>query len=193
MLPYLIAAAVATAIVFVATRSSARGGGSASMPSCRTDISAHLTDGRARVKPTLIVLHSTEGSSASSAAGWFAHPDSQGSTHMIVGEDGCYRTLPDEANAAGAGTVNPRALQIEFTGYAKWSRAEWLAKSRTMSSGRAIVQSWARTYGIPLRHLTHAELRAGRSGVATHDDVSKVFGGTHWDPGPNFPIDVVIS
>ncbi len=190
MIPTILAAVATGVAIALLTRSSSA---TTRTVSCRTDIVAHLIDKRQRVKPNLIVIHSTEGPTAMSAAGWFAHPDSQGSTHVVVGEDGCFQTLPDSVNAAGAGTVNPRALQIEFAGYAKWTREEWLARSRTLSSGRNIVQAWASEYGIPLRRLSRDELKAGKAGVATHADVSAVFGGTHYDPGSGFPIDRILS
>lgn len=189
MLAYIAAGAAVLVVLAIASRSSA----SAAMPPCRTDLVAFQRDSRRRVRPNLIVLHSTEGPTAEGAAGWFTNPAAQGSTHMVVGEDGCFQTLPDEINATGAGTVNPRALQIEFAGYAAWSRAQWLQREQTLALGRAIVHSWARTYGIPLRRLSLDELRAGKAGVVTHGDVAKVFGGTRTDPGANFPIDRVLS
>lgn len=165
---------------------------SARPPSCRTDYRARLLDGRKRLTPALIVLHSTEGPSAESAASWFTDEAAQGSAHVVVGEDGCFRTLPDDANAAGAGEVNPYALHLEFAGYAAWSRDRWLSRRKTLELGREQVRAWARQYGIPLRKLTRSELRDGQSGVTTHADVSAVFGGTHTDPGTGFPFSSVV-
>lgn len=46
-------------------------------------------------------------------------------------------------------------------------------------------------YGIPLRWVGPLGLRLGRKGVTRHMDVTKAFpGGSHTDPGPNFPKDV---
>lgn len=160
---------------------------------CRDDLVALKRDGRARQTPSLIVIHSTEGTTAASAANWFMSPDAQGSAHVVVGEDGCYRTLPDAVNAAGAGEVNPRALHLEFAGFAGRGRSWWLSQSRTLEQGARQIAEWSRLYGIPLQRIGVADLRAGRAGVATHADVVAAFSGTHWDPGPGFPLDVVLA
>jgi len=160
---------------------------------CRDDLVALKRDGRARQTPSLIVIHSTEGATASSAANWFMNPDAKGSAHVVVGEDGCFRTLPDAVNAAGAGEVNPRALHLEFAGFAGRDRSWWLTQSRTLEQGARQIAEWSRLYGIPLQRIGVADLRAGRAGVATHADVVAAFSGTHWDPGPGFPLDVLLA
>ncbi len=160
---------------------------------CRDDLVAVKRDGRKRQTPSLIVIHSTEGATAASAANWFMSPDAGGSAHVVVGEDGCYRTLPDAVNAAGAGEVNPRALHLEFAGFAGRGRSWWLSQTRTLEQGARQIAEWSRLYGIPLRSIGVAELRAGAPGVATHADVVAAFSGTHWDPGPGFPLDVVLG
>jgi len=79
---------------------------------------------------------------------------------------------------------------VELAGYAKQTAAEWADPYSTAMLERAAQQcaEWVRKYGIPIRHLTVAELKAGRMGFVAHDDVSKAFKrSTHWDPGPNFP------
>lgn len=55
-----------------------------------------------------------------------------------------------------------------------------------------LVADLCLTYRIDVRKLDADQLRANYndehvSGVCGHDDVSRVLGGTHWDPGPNFP------
>jgi len=48
------------------------------------------------------------------------------------------------------------------------------------------VKKW----NIPVRHLTVTEVRSGVKGFCGHVDITRAFpadGGTHTDPGPNFP------
>lgn len=161
-----------------------------------------------------IVLHSTEGgSSAENIGNYFAQephdvtvPDPRdpsktiivrqpgGSTNVIVGEDGCVRAVADDVIPAGAPPLNERGLHIEFVGYAKWSRDEWLAHMDTLEAGRRIVRDWSIMYGIPRVFLGSADLQAGLSGVTTHAAVTAAFHKTdHVDPGPDFPIDFVLG
>ena len=35
--------------------------------------------------------------------------------------------------------------------------------------------------------------KRGARGITGHSDVSRAFGGTHWDPGPNFPIEFYLA
>lgn len=199
MLEWFVGAAILAAVTVAVRRARSAvpgyGPGASPVPAedCDRSHTAHLTDGRAREPITLIVLHSTEGDTARSAAQWFEDPASEGSAHVVVGEDGCYRTLPDEADAAGAGTPNPRALHIEFAGYAKWSREQWLQRTQTLALGIQQIARWSRKYGIPLEQLSLEAIKAKKPGVTTHAAVNQVYGGSHWDPGSGFPIDVVLE
>ena len=47
-------------------------------------------------------------------------------------------------------------------------------------------------FGIPKVRLTAAQAQAGGTGVCGHVDLGSA-GGGHWDPGPDFPWDVVLS
>lgn len=56
-----------------------------------------------------------------------------------------------------------------------------------------VIAYWARTYDIPLVKLSRSELGAGKHGVAGHLE-AQVWGNTdHWDPGYEFPYDVVLA
>jgi hypothetical protein len=44
-------------------------------------------------------------------------------------------------------------------------------------------------FGVPIRLLTPAQLRNGSKGFATHARCTTAFGGSHTDPGANYPID----
>jgi len=52
----------------------------------------------------------------------------------------------------------------------------------------------AAKYVIPVRRLTTSQLRGGEYGFAGHGDITEAFGeGTHTDPGPGFPWDVLLA
>lgn len=142
-----------------------------------------------------IVLHSTEGDSAAGAASWFQNPAAGGSTQLVVGEDGVFRTLDDLTRPAGAPGANDEGLHIEFAGYAKWTREQWLQRKKTLESGAQAIAEWSEKFGIPLKMLSPEELRSPTSrGVTTHAMVSQAFKKSdHWDPGTGFPTDMVLS
>lgn len=162
-------------------------------PDCSIAYSAaHHGGKRSMSKVRLIVLHSTEGSTAKGAASWFANPASAGSTQLVVDDRECYRTLPDDVVPYGAPGANEDGLHIEMAGFAKWTRAQWLEHEDTVRRAAALAADWSATYGIPLVYVDAAGLRAGKSGVTTHWQVTKGLNGGkgHVDPGPNFPLDV---
>lgn len=152
------------------------------------------SDGKRNIKNLKwIVIHSTESDSASGTAEYFQSSHSTGSAHFVVGEDGVYRTLPDEAQPWGAPGANEEGLHIEVVGHAKFTREEWLKRKKTLESVKKIVQNWSSKYNIPLIFIKAGDLQAGESGVTTHSEVSKAFHkSTHWDPGPNFPMDKIL-
>ena len=157
---------------------------------------------------TYIVWHSTEssevrGGAHNIAAGWFARPQSQASSH-IVADDGSDARYPDgiiecvkpRDTAWHASNANSRGYGIELIGKAYQGAANW----RDAYSLAAIRNAcrWIRNAPelahIPARWLTDAELRAGNvPGHTTHAQCSRVLGGDHTDPGPDFPADYVME
>lgn len=66
-----------------------------------------------------------------------------------------------------------------------WDQADHQAMLHIAAKDCAAL---ALAYGIPIRRLTVAQLRAGERGFAGHVDVRDAFHQTsHWDPGPHFP------
>lgn len=160
-----------------------------------------------------IVIHTTDAdTSALSTGNYFAeapHPvelpsgktvtQPGGSTQVVVGEDGCVRSVPDDVIPAGARPLNDTGLHIEFVGLASWSRDKWLKERRkTLEIGRRIIRDWSRQYGVPrLFHnadmLKTAVHNDGR-GVTTHAAATLAFHESdHMDPGPGFPLDFVLG
>lgn len=88
---------------------------------------------------------------------------------------------------------NDIALHVSLVAQAKMTRAEWLAQPKMLEGCARVIAYWARTYDIPLVKLSREELGAGKHGVAGHLE-AQVWGNTdHWDPGYNFPYDVVLA
>jgi hypothetical protein len=145
---------------------------------------------------TVIVVHDTEGgpAGAASSAAWFANPASRGSTQLIAGEDGTFRSLPDDTEPWAAEGANSNGLHIELAGSAAWTRAQWLARTKTLDCAARLIADWCFTYDIPAVLLDAASLRANQRGITTHAAVSEAFHqSNHYDPGPNFPMDVLIA
>lgn len=142
----------------------------------------------------VIVIHTMEAAegaaTAEQIAAYFAKTSTRASAHICADSDSLVRCVADSDTAWAAPGANANGLQLELAGYAKQTAAEWADAYSTAMLELAAQQcaEWVRKYGIPIRHLTVAELAAGRMGFVAHDDVSKAFKrSTHWDPGPNFP------
>ncbi|MFT4296616.1 MAG: N-acetylmuramoyl-L-alanine amidase [Micropruina sp.] len=140
-------------------------------------------------------VHDTEGG-YEGAIGWM-EAQKNGSYHRLralLGQGA--QLVPETKQAWSAMTTGNRiALHACLEGYARWTRAEWLAKGRDGLEGLAHdLADWHRRYGIPLIRIGPADLRAGRRGICTHADISAAFGESdHTDPGSGFPLDLVIS
>jgi hypothetical protein len=157
---------------------------------CRVRRARHDSGPRRKSRIKWVVLHSTEGGTAESVARFFA-TTAQASTHLVVDDKECWRMVPDLVIPWGAPGVNTGGLHIEQCGYARWTRAEWLAHGHTLDRSAAKAARWCHMYGIPLRWVGPVGLRLGRKGITTHADASKAFKkGGHWDPGAGFPKDV---
>ncbi|MBK3559305.1 N-acetylmuramoyl-L-alanine amidase [Streptomyces sp. MBT56] len=150
----------------------------------------------------VIVIHDMEApegpNTAENVANWFRTmpASSKASAHVCVDNDSTVRCVADGDRAWHAPGANSDGLGIELAGYARQSRAEWLDPYSKAVIERAakVVADWCEKYGIPARRLTVAELKAGKKGIVGHVDVSKAYGQTnHYDPGPNFPWDYLIS
>ncbi|WP_206155809.1 peptidoglycan recognition protein family protein [Cellulomonas taurus] len=142
----------------------------------------------------VIVIHTMEAAetsrTAENIAAYFAKASTRASAHICADDDSLVRCVADEDTAWAAPGANANGLQIELAGYARQTAAEWSDEFSTAMLELTAQQcaEWVRKYGIPVKHLSVAELKAGHRGFVAHDDVSKAFKrSTHWDPGPNFP------
>lgn len=149
-----------------------------------------------------LAVHDTEGGGTAKTlrdASWWegsSHaiadnlPESQGGG-LLTPEDG---TVPYERSAWTLRNGNPISDNIELVGMASWSRAKWLSQPLLLDRCARWLADRSKARGIPLRRLTLAEIRAKQPGVIGHGDYTNATGdGTHWDPGPGFPWDVVLA
>jgi hypothetical protein len=157
---------------------------------CRTTFHAAHTSGKRPVSAIWwIFLHDEEAGTASSAANWFANPNSEGSAHLCVDDNVCFRTLGDDdiAWAMDSKFANTHSFSIEQAGYAKWSVPLWKKHWKTLRRAAYKTAYHCHKFGIPPYFVWAADLRKGKRGVSTHAESTKAFGGNHTDPGPLWP------
>jgi hypothetical protein len=156
---------------------------------CHLDYrAAHDSGSRAVSKIKWIVLHSTEGSTAKGAAEWFQNPASGGSAHLVVDDTICYRTLPNSVIPWGAPGANTFGFHIEQAGFAHWGTAEWMTHPKTIERAAYKAAIHCKLFGIPVKFIDHSGLIHGFSGITTHAECTKAFGGDHTDPGMGYPM-----
>ncbi|GAA3027160.1 peptidoglycan-binding domain-containing protein [Streptosporangium longisporum] len=147
-------------------------------------------------KIRVVVVHDMEWSetttTAEDCARMFATMARPASAHVCVDSNSAVRCVADSDTAWAAPGCNHDGLQLEMAGFARQTREQWLdTYSRAMLKQAArVVAAWCKQYDIPIKHLTVAELKAGKKGLVGHVDVSKAYRRTdHHDPGPSFPWD----
>lgn len=155
-----------------------------------------------RVRPIrLIVVHSTESpcnvGGARAVANYFARGPGA-SSHYVVDPTSIIQCVAESDTAWCAPNANADGLHIEQTGYAQWSRTEWLTGQvgqMIHTQTAPLVATLAARYGIPLRALTPAQVAAGESGICAHVDVTNAYpgSGSHWDCGHSYPMDVLLA
>jgi len=137
-----------------------------------------------------IVIHSTVSPSgaglARKIAAYFQTQHAGGSAHYVVDAAETFQCVYDNTIAWHA-PPNQHSIGIEMCDMP--SRVSFL-RWRTVP-GRAVLERTARltaelclAYGVPIRKLTVAQVKAGRMGICGHTDVSRAFHqSSHWDPG----------
>ncbi|HEU5475705.1 MAG TPA: N-acetylmuramoyl-L-alanine amidase [Actinophytocola sp.] len=143
-----------------------------------------------------IAVHTAEGIRKASDLKAFFDRSTNSSAHACADDsvliDNC---VPYDRAAWTLRGGNTRSDNLELCGFAAWSREEWLTNHQGMLRHAA---NWIRARclarGIPIRKLDAAGVSRGEAGVIGHVDYTNgTRDGTHWDPGPGFPWDVVIS
>lgn len=156
---------------------------------------------RSGVPVSLILIHTNEGPNppdvfpdmtAENLARWM---DTKSvSYHKIVDDDSAVNYVGDNRASWSARSANSRSLNLCFTGFAHWSRQEWLAHPRMLARGADIVRHWCKTYSLPKVKLSPSQVGFNQEGIAGHVDWTLgKRDGSHTDPGKNFPWDIFIE
>jgi N-acetyl-anhydromuramyl-L-alanine amidase AmpD len=159
---------------------------------------------RAGAEIRLIVLHSAECAetpvAAENLASWGG--TAQGSWHYAVDNDSITRSVEDHHRAFHAKQVNAYSLGVEQAGKASQTAEQWDDPySRALLERTAHLLAWlCHRHVIPVEFVSAAEIAAqhphgGVWGITTHAECSRAFGvaGGHWDPGPNYPLQKVLT
>lgn len=146
------------------------------------------------IKPTLIVIHSTEsdnrkGSTDLAAiASFFDNPSVQASSHVVTDADGhSARMVDDDRKAWHCAGYNSVSLGIEQVGRA--AQGAW--QDKEVEETARWIAYWSNKHSIPIRKGQVSNGRVVRSGVLRHSDLGAI-GGGHHDPGPSYPFEKVL-
>lgn len=143
-----------------------------------------------------VVVHTAEGIRDADDLKAFFDRSTNSSSHAVADDTELIENcVPYDRAAWTLRNGNSRSDNLELCGFASWSRAEWLNHHQGMLTNAAVwIRRRCQARGIPIVKLSPADVRAGKAGVIGHVDYTNGTGdGTHWDPGPGFPWDVVIA
>lgn len=149
-----------------------------------------------------IVIHTMEAlekpvTAENVAVGWFGKIVSQASAHWCFDNNSRVRCVEDKDVAWAAPGANSTGLQYELAGYAAQDAAGWnddYSKALLDNVAQQAAKD-AKKFGIPIVHLTKADILAGKKGFIGHVDATNAFrnGVGHTDPGKSFPWDVFLE
>lgn len=165
---------------------------------CDLDILTTNDDGVATSPRRLLAVHTFEGQDldARAMANYQLNPSAGGSYHLVIDRDGVTARENDDEFIpwAARSTGNRAGFHFSLAGRAAMTRDEWLARPKQLAKLAEILAAYSREYGIPLVRLTAAEVRAGKSGVCGHAEISDAWRESdHTDPGKGFPYDHVLD
>ena len=136
-----------------------------------------------------LVLHSTvsacEPGGARSIAAYFRSEKSGGSAHYVVDPKEVIQVVYDDVIAWHA-PPNQHSIGIEMCDNPSTNIHRWNDENHQKMLKRTakLVARLCLAYDIPARFLSPADLKAGKHGITTHNNVSQAFHeSTHWDPG----------
>ncbi|PPJ31849.1 hypothetical protein C5E45_32685 [Nocardia nova] len=144
----------------------------------------------------VIVQHTTESTGGNTNVIGFLERTQNGSYQTMVDLDGEeVRMVPDDQQAwAAMATGNRIGLHVCAMGMAAWKRDDWLSHGKLLETTAQRYAKWSQQYGIPLVQIGPDQIRAKVRGVCGHIDITHAFGESdHWDPGYEWPYDVVIA
>ena len=166
------------------------------MPLTRINIPSPNYSNRGGVAVTTIVLHTAQGAANGADLGaFFANPASGVSSHVGIDDTPgvVYQYVRREHKAWAAADANGWAVQAELTGWAEWDGATWNNHPKMLENCAAWIAEEAAHFGIPIESLTPDEAQNPFiCGVCQHVDLGAM-GGGHWDCGPAFPLEHVLT
>lgn len=151
-----------------------------------------LGDGGLRPATTCVVVHATDNTASASAEASYARtrPDKT-SAHFYVDDGQTIQALDTSHEAYGCLYHGNRiSVQFELCGHSNQ------LSDATLRRAAPVVARVCREFGIPVRHLSADQVRAGVTGICGHDAITLAFPedrGDHTDPGALFPWDRFIS
>jgi hypothetical protein len=162
---------------------------------CDRSYTAYRNSGtRPLTAVTLIVMHDTEGGSASEIARYFSlHEEGvQGSAHLVVDDKDCFRCLRDFDIPWGAPGANKQGFHIEQCAFAYWNPLLWRRHMWMLRRAAYKTALHCHKFHIPPHFVRAHGLARGMAGITTHAEVTKwqqSIGqpGNHTDPGRGWP------
>lgn len=147
-------------------------------------------------RPLWFVVHCTDTDYAddypTSLGRYWANTDTSVSVHFCCSDTQTRQYVSCEDTAYQCRNPgNLRGIGVEMAGRSTWTRNEWLAHKPMLRRTAQLCAQVSLAYGLkttPAR-LSDQALRARVSGLTCHADMTRVFAGTHTDPGPAFPWD----
>lgn len=149
-----------------------------------------------RTAKRIIVIHNTSNTASDQNEASYAKRRTDGvSSHYYVDNNSILQSLDTDWRAwhVGSSEGNSTGISYEITGSNGKSR-DWWIRNVYWRGLAAQIRADMDVHGIAARLLTVAELRAGKSGITTHNQCRLAWGDTtHTDPGPNFPMDYLLA
>lgn len=164
---------------------------------------SHQSGGIQTAKAEIIVIHSMECPADDlHVTNWVQSLATPGGSkyfaHFYCGPTVTYRVAPLGRVVPHVGGGNMVrgvwTLGIEQAGYASFTRQQWIDSHVLDQSGPLVASLIADGHGAAV-WLTPEQLKTpGVRGVTSHNNMRVAFGGTsHTDPGPNYPIDLLLA
>lgn len=143
-----------------------------------------------------IVIHNTSNdASAEDEASYAKRRTDSVSSHYYVDGSSIVQSLDTDYRAwhVGSPEGNAGGIGYEITGTNAKSRAWWMDHVAWGLLAGQIRRDCAE-HSIAPRLLSISQIRSGETGIITHDQARRAWGGTtHTDPGPGFPLDYLVD
>ncbi len=147
-----------------------------------------------------IILHAMQApekpTTAEGTANYFKTTDVVASAHFNHDVDSTVQSVLLKDIAYGAPRANRFGVHCEHAGFSEQSASDWtdpysirMITEQVAPTVRKVIDAAQ----MPIRFCDAAALNRGERGITTHAECSKAFGGDHWDPGPYYPIDLLLD